>query len=316
MKNLIILILTIFLSSCSFSTDYVLKIGNEKISKGEYLIYLMEQKKSFETQGGTDIWEADFDGVSAEEVAKQNALNTITVVKTAVKEAPNLNISLNDDELNLVNKQTDELTSEFSQNELEELELNRDKIFNIMKEVSIQQKVYKYITDKYTINEAQFQTYLEEYYNDHKSDYSKYIIKEIFIQPDTDGEDNKTKIEKAYNLIQKGANFDEISKSINPNISTEAVEIDKSLYTENTLSQIYSHTTGDIFFVDDIDGYHIFKIENIITISIEDVKEEIKQNYINQKKQSIYQEQNISWQGNLKIKKNDAIWNSISIVKS
>ena len=67
---LVTIIALISLSGClGKGGDYVAEIGNTKIRRGEFMVYLIEQKKNFEEQGGSDIWEADFDGVSAIEVA-------------------------------------------------------------------------------------------------------------------------------------------------------------------------------------------------------------------------------------------------------
>lgn len=314
MKKIIIFILALMLVGCA-SSDYVIKIGNDKISRGEYLVYLMEQKKSFEQQGGSDIWEADFDGVSAEEVAKQNAVNSLIMVKTAVKQTGELGITLTDADKKNVEVQTDELLKDFSEDDLNNLELTREKIYKIMEEVALQQKVYAYVTDSYTVNESEFKEYLNQYYEEHKSDFTTYKIKEIFLQPDLSGTVNKDKITSAYNIIKNGGTFNSQLKVISPESNSEAFELDASLYSENTLQQIYAHSKGDIFMVEDTDGYHIFEIEDIISSSIESVEPEIRQKYIENKKQEIYQAQNDSWQGNLNVEKNDDVWNNITITK-
>lgn len=315
MRKIIIFIITLMLTGCITSNDYAVKIGNEKISRGEYLVYLMEQKKSFEQQGGTDIWEADFDGVSAEDVAKQNAVNTLVMVKTAVKQTSELGISLTDEDKKNAEVQTQELLNDFSDEDLENLDLTEEKICKIMEEVALQQKVYAYVTDSYTVNEAEFNEYLNQYYAEHKSDFTKYMIKEIFLQPDISGTENKELINDAYNKIKNGASFDSVLKELSPESSTDAFEMDTSLYTENTLNQIYSHNKGDSFLVEDTDGYHIFYIEDIISSSLESIEPQIREAYINDKKQSIYQAQNRSWQGDITVEKNDAVWNNITIVK-
>lgn len=315
MKKIIILVLALILTGCFNSNNYIVKIGNDKISRGEYLVYLMEQKKSFESQGGSDIWEADFDGVSAEEVAKQNAVNTLVMVKTAVKQTKELGITLNDEDKKNVETQTEELLNDFKSSDLENLDLNKDKIYKIMEEVALQQKVYSYVTSSYTINEAEFMEYLNQYYEEHKIEFTSYMIKEIFLQPDTLGTENKDKINSAYNKIINGTSFNTMLSEISPESNKDPFELDSSLYTENTLQQIYSHKKGDVFLVEDIDGYHIFEITDIINSTIESIEPQIREQYINDKKQSIYQAQNDSWQGDISVEKNDEAWNNISIVK-
>lgn len=304
-----------FLLTGCVSSDYVVKIGSDKISRGEYLVYLMEQKKSFEEQGGSDIWEADFDGVSAEEVAKQNAVNTLVMVKTAVKQTKELGIELTEQDRKNVDAQTEELLKDFTPQDLENLDLDRDKIYKIMEEVALQQKVYAYVTDSYTVNEGEFKEYLNQYYEEHKTEFTSYKIREIFLQPDISGTANKDKINTAYKAIENGATFVSQLHTISPESSKDSFELDPSLYTENTLQQIYAHNKGDVFVVEDTDGYHLFEIDDVVNSTVESVEPEIRNQYIEDKKQQVYQTQNDSWQGDVAVEKNDEVWNNISITK-
>ncbi len=315
MRKVFCLILALLLMTGCISDSYVVKIGSDKISRGEYLVYLMEQKKSFEEQGGTDIWGADFEGVSAEEIAKQNAVNTLVMVKTAVKKTKELGISLDENEKAEAQKRAEELIKEFKSEDLTALDLNIDKIRSIMEEVMLQQKVYNYVTDSYTVNEAEFGEYLNKYYSEHKSDFTDYMIKEIFIQPDIEGDANKKLAQNAYSRIMAGTPFDTVLKEISPQSSAEPGKLDASLYTENTLRQIYSHNKGDCFLVEDTDGSHIFYISDAVSSPLESIEPQIREQYINEKKQEIYTDQSNIWQGDMVVEKNDEQWNNISIVK-
>ncbi len=61
----------------------LIQVNHEKVYKGEYLLYLKEQKELFEESGGREIWETDFDGIPAVDIAKQKAVRTICYVKFA-----------------------------------------------------------------------------------------------------------------------------------------------------------------------------------------------------------------------------------------
>ena len=161
---LVSIIALISLSGClGNGGDYVAEIGGTKISRGEFMVYLIEQKKNFEEQGGSDIWGADFDGVSAIEVAKQNALDSITMVKSAVKQTDSLGIKLDEKDISDVDNQTKNLMSEFSSEELNELSLDYDKIHSILEESALQGKVYNYVTSNYVVNSDEMSKYIEEY---------------------------------------------------------------------------------------------------------------------------------------------------------
>ncbi|MBS7112932.1 MAG: SurA N-terminal domain-containing protein [Ruminococcus sp.] len=176
---LVSIIALISLSGClGNGGDYVAEIGGTKISRGEFMVYLIEQKKNFEEQGGSDIWGADFDGVSAIEVAKQNALDSITMVKSAVKQTDSLGIKLDEKDISDVDNQTKNLMSEFSSEELNELSLDYDKIHSILEESALQGKVYNYVTSNYVVNSDEMSKYIEEY-SDSSTERGKLLRDEI-----------------------------------------------------------------------------------------------------------------------------------------
>lgn len=71
---------------------WAVKINDKTVSREEFNIYLYETQKSFESLGGEDIWETDFDGRSAETVAKENTLSTLTFVKLTAERAENMEV--------------------------------------------------------------------------------------------------------------------------------------------------------------------------------------------------------------------------------
>ena len=100
---------------------------------------------------------------------------------------------------------------------------------------------------------------------------------------------------------------------VSPKGNKDSFTLDPSLYTENTLDKIYSLKKGQCTLSEDTDGYHIFKVIDVVDKSSEALQKQIRENYINEKKQEIYQAQNESWAGNTEITKNDAVWNEIHI---
>ena len=78
--------------------NYLVKINGETVSAEEFNIYMYETQNSFELLGGEDIWQTDFDGRTAESVARDNALATVTLVKFAGERAREAGIELSEDE--------------------------------------------------------------------------------------------------------------------------------------------------------------------------------------------------------------------------
>lgn len=311
---LVTIIALISLSGClGKGGDYVAEIGNTKISRGEFMVYLIEQKKNFEEQGGSDIWEADFDGVSAIEVAKQNALDSITMVKSAVKQTDSLGIKLDEKDISDIDNQTKSLMSEFSSEELTELSLDYDKIHSILEESALQSKVYDYVTSNYVVNSDEMNKYIEEYKKKNAGEFNTYTVQELFVQGDVEGSNqNYTKAQDAYNKIKNGADFSSVAKEISPYLDTNSKTLDINLYGEDVLQAIYKTAKGNVTFISATDGYYIFKVNDITPTDNADKIKELENQYTESKKQQIYQAQITQWSGNTSVKKNEDVWNSIT----
>ena len=311
---LVTIIALISLSGCLCKGgDYVAEIGNTKISRGEFMVYLIEQKKNFEEQGGSDIWEADFDGVSAIEVAKQNALDSITMVKSAVKQTDSLGIKLDEKDISDIDNQTKSLMSEFSSEELTELSLDYDKIHSILEESALQSKVYDYVTSNYVVNSDEMNKYIEEYKKKNAGEFNTYTVQELFVQGDVEGSNqNYTKAQDAYNKIKNGADFSSVAKEISPDLNTNSKTLDINLYGEDVLQSIYKTAKGNVTFISATDGYYIFKVNDITPTDNTDKIKELENQYTESKKQQIYQAQITQWSGNTSVKKNEDVWNSIT----
>lgn len=311
---LVTIIALISLSGClGKGGDYVAEIGNTKISRGEFMVYLIEQKKNFEEQGGSDIWEADFDGVSAIEVAKQNALDSITMVKSAVKQTDSLGIKLDEKDISDIDNQTKSLMSEFSSEELTELSLDYDKIHSILEESALQSKVYDYVTSNYVVNSDEMNKYIEEYKKKNAGEFNTYTVQELFVQGDVEGSNqNYTKAQDAYNKIKNGADFSSVAKEISPDLNTNSKTLDINLYGEDVLQSIYKTAKGNVTFISATDGYYIFKVNDITPTDNTDKIKELENQYTESKKQQIYQAQIAQWSGNTSVKKNEDVWNSIT----
>ena len=311
---LVTIIALISLSGClGKGGDYVAEIGNTKISRGEFMVYLIEQKKNFEEQGGSDIWEADFDGVSAIEVAKQNALDSITMVKSAVKQTDSLGIKLDEKDISDIDNQTKSLMSEFSSEELTELSLDYDKIHSILEESALQSKVYDYVTSNYVVNSDEMNKYIEEYKKKNAGEFNTYTVQELFVQGDVEGSNqNYTKAQEAYNKIKNGADFSSVAKEISPDLDTNSKTLDINLYGEDVLQAIYKTAKGNVTFISATDGYYIFKVNDITPTDNADKIKELENQYTESKKQQIYQAQITQWSGNTSVKKNEDVWNSIT----
>lgn len=313
---LVLAVLVLIFSSFSKVFDaknqnYVIKINEEKITEEEFLTYLFEQKKVFEAKGGTDIWETDFDGLSAIEVAKQNALNSIILVKTAVLNAEKLNIFITEEENASLIEEANELYKEV--NSLTDIKLSLEMATKIIKENKIEQKVFEYITHNFELSEKDFELYFDDYFNLNKKSLTTVNANIIFVKKTLENADNI--IDEIYNQLIDTINLSAI-KANYPDVSVlENVILNEMYFEEKVESQIYSLDENSLSQIIEVNsGYYIFNILSIEMDNVDELKEKVKEEYILNKKQEIYSEQAKTWSNQVTITKNQEVWNKINTI--
>lgn len=297
------------LSGCLQRTDnktYALKIDGEKISLNEYIIYLYEQKRTFEEKGGYDIWEIDFDGTNAKDVAKQNAINSIVLVKTAIKEAANMNIKLDSDDMDIIEQETETFFNQINK-DISDIKITKADVNNVMLESRIQQKVYELVTNGFEISKIDFEVYFNEYYETNKKQLNEVEISFIFI--DKNSEDAEQKMEEIYSKILFGEDFQNLKQLYSQSQDKENIFIKVGMFNPQIEDAAYNLEQGEVSdIIQTNEGFYILKAVNVVKPDMDKLKEEVKQYYIQQKKQEIYQKQSDSWASDIVIEKNENLW--------
>ena len=140
---------------------WAVKINDKTVSREEFNIYLYETQKSFESLGGEDIWETDFDGRSAETVAKENTLSTLTFVKLTAEMAENMEVE------EMYNSLTDTVR--------ESIGADEQLYYDVMLENILYGKVYEATVKDYVVSDDDF----EEYYKTYKSDLAEQYRRNV-----------------------------------------------------------------------------------------------------------------------------------------
>lgn len=301
-----------------FDNNYVFKINDMKISPSEYKVYLYEQEKFFEEEGGTDIWETDFDGVPAEDVAKQNAINSIVAVKSALTQADKLNITLSEEEQKIVKADADKFYSELGAELVDKFDVTPDDIYKIIEEGQIQKKVFDYTTNGFEISDAEFNSYFNDYYNTNKSDLTEVKIKYIFKAFNKDKSNFQSgfeEMQKIHSLLESGSNFDSLMKKYSESSEKEEVDMKKGKFEDAVETAVYAidkeNSITDVITTET--GFYIVKVLKITTPNISELKETVKNDYVQKKKQELYQSQSEKWSLGLSIEKNDEVFSAITI---
>ncbi len=193
MKRIIYIALAVILAfslcSCSKTASVagsanVMTVNGEKISKGEFLVYLYQQKTTFEETGGEDIWDTEFDGMPAEEKAKENAYNTIVSVKTANANAKERGLSLDATDKKSAENQAEETYNTLGEEFCENNGIEYDTIISVMEENILFVKVMDSIKRTYQLSDAEYSAYIDKYIAENPDNSSPRSLLESALRAD------------------------------------------------------------------------------------------------------------------------------------
>lgn len=143
--------------------DYVAKIDGSPVSLSEYYIFLYEQINLFEEIGGSDIWEIDFDGETAEDVAKRNALQRLALVRAAARQAKRMELALSPAEEQEALDSARQVLAEMNPETVRECGLTAARAARVMEDRLLLNKVYAQVTDNIMLSESDFEEYVRQY---------------------------------------------------------------------------------------------------------------------------------------------------------
>lgn len=312
----IIILVLIFFTSFIYcfkyfnkNTDYVLKINKEYINKDEFLLYLNEQQRIFEEVGGVDIWETDFDGISAKDVAKNNTINSIVFLKSVVYKAKKLGIHLTEEEINNCKKEAKILQNNMNLLN-QDIQISLDICEKFIRESMIEEKVYNYITDSFVVDEKDFEKYFDNYTKNNSDEINKINLDYIFIQ-NNETFDASEKAQEIGKIVSFEINFKTLEQL--PFIPVyENIILEKNMFEKSIEEKIYKLSEKSISnIIEGRDGFYIFKINEVLKQNIEEVKESVREEYIFNKKEEIYRIQTKNWVNDIKLKKNSEILSNL-----
>ena len=298
----------IMVTGCSSNNnEYVIKINDETVSKGEFMVYLNEARTKFESVGGNDIWETDFEGMTAEDVAKNSAVNAVELVKISASKAEEFQVSLIDEEKEQAKTQA-KTTFDSLGTYAEEAGITLSDVENVMNDQMLYSKVYEKVTNDFEASEADFNAYFETVKSDFMDYYKQYTIKSIFVT-------DYSKAEEIVSKYNSGTDFDTLFDEYE---EQEGVANEEQTSYKGTLESFFGLEfdieVGNITSILEGDGgYYVIKVENISDTSEEEVKEIAKGIYTENTKQELFSKEYQKWSESANIEKNEELFNSIKV---
>lgn len=297
--------------------DYIATVEGEKISLEEFKVYLYIAQQEFEKLGDEDIWDTSFEaGLTAEEAAKERALDSLVHVKISTKQAKRLNISLTEEQKEQAKLDASSFLNSLTDSQLQNISITEDNMLKIMEEKAIYKEVYEEVTKNFEISEKDFQNSYKAYISKKDNlNALKLDIEYIFISPVSTDKAQQDILNQAKEVLQKakeGKDFkqlvDEYSKSNEIIIDSGKETIEKGRYIEKLEDIAFNLKQGEVSDLIIVDSdYYIIKLNDRIESSI---KEEYRNKYIKQKKDEIFEQEYSNWKTK-EPEKNMELWNSI-----
>jgi len=293
-----------------FADDQVFKIGDQECKLSEMMVYITDLCGSYEKTYGDGIWEKDINGVSLENSVKEIALARLSQVKAVSAMAEDRGIVLDEEETDRVEKATEIYFESLDENAVEQLQIDKDTIYELYREYALSQKVYdsiiKDVNPEISDDEARtitvkyifIKTYnydddgsRRSYDNEHKQAARK--LTDSLRQRIVEGEDIET-------LALQYSDSQEVTMSVGKGEMDTAFEVAAFKLSNNELSDV----------IETEYGYYI--VECISTFDRE-VTDENKLKIIEKRKQEAFCGEYEAYILPLTKRLNEELWESITL---
>lgn len=283
-------------------------INDEEITEEEFNVYLQEAVRNFEAIGGVDIWETDFDGRYAPDVAKESALNSMTAVKVTAQKAEDFGITLDENEKKAALSDADALIEEYG---VDGAGADRETVAKVMEDRTLYSKIRSQVVSVYAISDAEYEAYYENYYESTAENLRQITIRGIFCSTEEE-------INEVYQKLVDGGDFDALYEEYN-NKELEYMPNGTFVVSQGDLDlewgEFIGAQEGFLSKPDELEeGYGIFKVTEIKESDKDTVIAKMREDYTNSVWQEIFSSELEKWQNGSKIYKNEEAWREISII--
>lgn len=318
------------------SKNYVAEVGNEKISVMEFNAYLKQVKNGmlYEAQinPGTpeaeNFWKtANFNGLSAADEAKRQALDEIRRRKIQVIKAKEKKIKIEEQDKKEIDNQINAIIQQYGNSKaktnealMESIGMDLNGLRKMYIEGALAAKFYSSETSAINVSDDDIKS---AYDSDTKS-YDKLTVRHILISKQDlktsqwFSEEKKNEAEKkAKDILAKVNSGEDMKKlaeeySEDPPAKENGGEYSFTIFdrfVEEFKDWAVKANVGDTGIVETDYGYHVMKLEKREPVSFEDSKGNIKNKILQDK----YTELLEQWEKDpaFVVKKNDKVYNTL-----
>lgn len=134
-----------YVLTTGFERTELMRINGVSTYLPQMMLYLTTVQNQYEEIYGESIWSKPYNDVSLEDRVKDMVLAKLAQIKVMNLMASEYELTLDEVELEKINKASDEFYAGLNDVEKETLKLTRDDIFNAYSEYALAEKVYDYV---------------------------------------------------------------------------------------------------------------------------------------------------------------------------
>lgn len=263
----------------------VAKVDGEEITKAEFDKIFEIFKTRIEMNQDPSIWDREYNGKKYIDLAKEKVLDQMISDKIQLNKAEEIGIEVSEEEVDLeVDKWKKLFNSEEAYKEfLESLRMDEDYFRDYLKKDIIINKMKERISQDIEVTDVE----LVDYYNNHINQF--YVVKASHILLDTE-EEAKEILER----VKEGEDFNALAREYSTDPSVKNNSGDLGYFRHGMMVEPFERAAfalepGEISdIVKSEYGYHIIKVEDKTIDRFEDVKDELRNTLIAQKKSKNY----------------------------
>lgn len=303
---LVVSLLSAMLTGCTIgNTEFVLDMNNVgrndvfsingvDCTKEEVRLYLCNYQNIYGYEYGIDLWQYDFGDIPEEETleyyVKEVTLAELANIFCMNQLAKKQEISLTDEEKDLVNQAADEYYKSLTKEELKYMGIDKGELKDFYEKYAIAQKLYKTLT----------QGVNEEVSDD---EARVVLIQQIFVKDEADARLVQQK-------LSEGADFASLASNYNEADSIE-IHLARDTYPEEVDRIVFNLDDNEVSgMIETEDGYYFIKC---LDKFVEDMTEANKENIIVQRRKEQFDDVFREFIENSDFDLNEKVWESITI---
>lgn len=261
------------------ATDVVIaRIDEREVMKSEYMVYLYTTTQSFVGTAGSDVWDLDFDGMTADELMQERAFHTIQSVVAAEQYAKENHITLTEEDKKQAHGAAEDFLMQVSDDDFAKMGVSEKQLDTLMESSYLYTVVYDKLASEFEVNPEEMEWYCKEHAEDVRKAHVRITMDTIMV------DDPQT-----ADLVAQKAKAGEDFAALFAQYDTDTTARDDPNRGEMTLYQQYLYTTfgmtepftiGQVTDPIPVNGqYFILKIKDVQPPTQEQVRQQAEQEY-------------------------------------